>query len=158
MDINEKKARFFARTMHTPDDEIRGAMRAALRGSSKALIPLHRALIEAARSDYSFAYGSVDHPTKLLQLLGEDPFFEWLKPLTKLIVDIDELARRDFEPAEAAAIADRINRLFGTEPDPEFASRYVPVLQRDVDVAVGHAALRKAVSGLKPAPRAARSD
>lgn len=149
MDINERKARFFARTMHTPDDDARAAMRAALRASSKALIPLHRSLIDAARSDYSFAFGPIDHPTKLLQLLGEDPFFTWLKPLTALIVDIDELSRRDFQPEEAVAIADRIDRLFGAEAEPHFAAKYVPILQKDVDVAVGHAALRKAAAGLR---------
>jgi hypothetical protein len=64
-------------------------------------------------------------------------------------VEIDEMARTDFEPSAAAAIADRLDRLFGATPDPAFAERYLPLLQRDVDVTVGHAALRKAVIGLR---------
>jgi hypothetical protein len=149
MEINDKKARFFARTMHTPDDEAHAAARAALRQASRVLIPLHRALIEAARSDYVFAYEPVDHPTQLLRLVSDHPFFAWLKPITSLIVDIDELARRDFELPEATAIADRIDRMFGPASDEEFASRYVPILQRDVDVAIGHAEVRKASSALR---------
>ena len=149
MDIDDKKARFFARTMHTPDDEAHAAARAALRQASKVLIPLHRALIEAARSDYSFAYEPVDQPTHLLRLVNDHPFFAWLKPITSLIVDIDELARRDFELTEATAIADRIDRMFGPTPDQEFASRYIPILQRDVDVAIGHAEVRKASAALR---------
>lgn len=149
MNRDDAKAKFFARTMHTPDDEVRAARRAALRETSRILIPLHRALIDAAKEEYAFAHGPVDQPTHLLRLLSEDPFFEWLKPITSLIVDIDEMARRDFEPADAAAIADRVDTLFGNTPDPAFAKHYVPALQRSVDVAIGHAALRKVVPNLR---------
>lgn len=149
MNYNDQKAKFFARTMHAPDDEARAAQRAALREISRLLIPLHRALIEAAKEDYAFAYGTVAQPTHLLRLLNEDPFFAWLKPITSLIVDIDEMSRRDFQPADAAAIADRVDLLFGSAPDPEFAKQYVPILQRSVDVAVSHASLRNAVARLR---------
>jgi hypothetical protein len=149
MDQNDLKAKLFARTMHTPDDEARAARRAALREISRLLIPLHRALIDAARDDYAFAYGPVDQPTRLLALLNEDPFFAWLKPITTLIVDIDEMARRDFELADAAGIADRVESMFGSSPNPEFAQKYIPLLQRSVDVAIGHAALRKPMANLR---------
>ena len=148
MDLDDKKARFFARTMHTPDDEAHAAARAALRDASRALLPLHRALIEAARSDYSFAYEPVEQPTQLFRLVSEHPFFAWLKPITTLIVDIDELARRDFDLAEARAIAERLDAMFGAEADPDFGARYIPLLQRDVDVAVAHAEVRKAIVAL----------
>lgn len=150
MNLNDKKARFFARTMHTPDDEAHAAARSALRQLSRTLLPLHRALIEAARSDYAFAYGPVDQPTVLLRLVSEHPFFAWLKPITSLIVDIDELVRRDFEIDEAMNIASRLDSMFGPSPDPAFAERYVPILQRDVDVAIGHAEVRKAAAALRP--------
>ena len=148
MDLDDKKARFFARTMHTPDDEAHAAARAALRDASRSLLPLHRALIEATRSDYAYAHGPVDHPTQLFRLVSEDPFFAWLKPITTLIVDIDELARRDFELGEARAIAARLEAMFGSEADPDFGARYIPILQRDVDVAIGHAEVRKAIVAL----------
>ena len=45
------KNSFFARTMHTPDSPERAELRGALREISKALIPLHRHLIDAAKSD-----------------------------------------------------------------------------------------------------------
>ena len=150
MDLNDKKARFFAQRMHTPDDPAHAAAREALRQASRALIPLHRALIEATRSDYSFAYGPVDQPTQVFRLVSEHPFFAWLRPITALIVEIDELARRDFELPETAAIADRLDRYFGPAPDEEFAARYIPILQRDVEVAIAHAEVRKAAGALKP--------
>jgi hypothetical protein len=136
---------FFARTMHTPDTPERAELRAALRDVSKALLPLHRALIEAARDDYAFAYGTSVGPAQLLQLVTDDPFFAWLKPMTSLIVEIDEMARVDFEPQAARDLAARVEQLF----DGAFNERYVPLLQRDVDVAVAHAAIRRALAKLR---------
>ena len=127
---------YFERTMHTPDSPERAALRAALRELSQTLMPLHRHLIDAAKSDYAFAYAPVESPGHLLRLLGDDPFFAWLKPLTAIIVEIDEMTRRDFEAADARAIVDRIELFLVVD-------QYVQVLQREVEVASGHAALRK---------------
>jgi hypothetical protein len=144
-----KKEDFYARTMHTPDDPARAEQRAVLRELSKQLLPLHRALIEAARAEYSTMVAPVSGPNHLLRLLHDDAFFAWLKPLTALIVDIDEMARTDFQRADADAIVARVDRLFGATPDAEFATPYVPILQRDVDVAIGHAAIRQLLSRLR---------
>jgi len=147
-----EKEKFFARTMHTPDTPERAELREALRGVSKALLPLHRALINAAREDYAFAYEPVS-PTQLLGLLGDDPFFAWLKPVTAIIVDLDEMVRRDFEWADADEVLGRIERHFGATPEDAFAAQYVPILQRDVDVAIGHAAVRQALGKVPPKDR-----
>ena len=146
---NDPKSRFFARTMHTPDDPARARLRAALRDLSRTLIPLHRRLIEETKADYVFAYEPVESPAKLLGLLQSDPFFEWLKPITTLIVDIDEMVRVDFDASAAESIAARADSLFGAEANGDFSGRYVPILQRDVDVAIGHAAIRKLIALLR---------
>jgi len=135
--------------MHTPDDPARAALRATLRDISKNLLPLHRALINAARDDYAFAFGEEVTPNQLLQLIQADPFFEWLKPVTALIVDIDEMARVDFEASDFDAIAERVERLFGAKVEAAFAEKYVPILQRDVEVAIAHAALRPVIVKLR---------
>jgi hypothetical protein len=143
-----RKEDYYRRTMHTPDDPARAAQRATLREISRTLLPLHRALIEAARAEYDATIAPVTGPNHLLQLLGDDEFFAWLKPITALIVDIDEMVRTDYQAADAEAIAARVQRLFGNEADEAFASRYIPILQRDVDVAIGHAAVRQALGKL----------
>jgi hypothetical protein len=140
---------FYARTMHTPDTPERAELRAALRDLSKALIPLHRQLIDAAKVDYGQAFEPVEKPAEMLRLLTVDPFFEWLQPMTRLIVDIDEMARVDFTDEDAFAIGDRVERFFGGTPDPAFAEKYVPILQREFEVTIGHAAVRKALSRLR---------
>ena len=143
MDSSDRKARFYARTMQTPDDQARASLRASLRQLSRLLLPLHRALIEAAKSEYAFAYGPVDQPTQLLRLLNEHSFFAWLRPLTTLIVDIDETARQDFQRADFEKILARVQEMFGGEGRSEFGSRYVPLLQQSVELAIAHAALKK---------------
>jgi len=136
---------FYARTMHTPDDPVRAARRATLREISRLLLPLHRSLIESARSDFAIAYEEVDKPSHLLQLLNDHPFFAWLKPMTSLIVDIDEMSRTDFDEAQYEAIVKRVQSLVGNGASAEFSAQYVPILQRNVDVAINHAALRQAL-------------
>lgn len=145
-----KKEDVYARMMHTPDDPVRAAQRAALRDLWKQLLPLHRSLIDAASADYTASVGPVTGPGHLLQLLQDDPFFFWLKPMTSLIVDIDSMARTDFERAGLDALVERLDRLFGNGADAEFAAHYVPLLQRDVDVAIAHAAIRQALARLRP--------
>lgn len=145
-----RKDDYYKRTMHTPDDPERAALRQALRELSRALLPWHRALIEASRAEYHATVAPVSGPNHLLQLLGDDPFFAWLKPLTAAIVSIDEMARVDFEKSEAEEVARRVQRLVGNGAEAEFTARYVPLLQRDVDVAIGHAAVRQALGKILP--------
>lgn len=145
-----KKEDVYARMMHTPDDPVRAEWRAALRDAWKQLLPLHRALIDSASAEYSINVAPVTGPNHLLRLLQEDEFFFWLKPLTSLIVDLDSMTRTDFDRAGVDAMVARIEHLFGNGAEPEFAARYVPILQRDVDVAIAHAAIRQILRRLIP--------
>jgi hypothetical protein len=138
-----RKEDFYARTMHTPDDPARAAQRSGLRDLWKQLLPLHRALIEAAKAEYTSSIGPVGGPTQLLQLLNDDPFFAWLKPLTASIVEIDEMSRTDFDKPRLEAALGRVRDIFGAAAETPFGSRYLPLRQRDVDVAIAHAAIRQ---------------
>jgi hypothetical protein len=146
-----RKEDFYARTMHTPDDPVRARQRASLRELWKQLLPLHRALIDAARDEYTTSIGPVGGPAQMLQLLNDDPFFAWLKPLTSVIVDIDEMSRTDFERAQLDALIARVRAIFN-EVDTPLASRYVPLLQRDVDVTIAHGAIRQILARFQPPP------
>ena len=145
-----KKEDVYARMMHTPDDPERAQLRSALRELWKHLMPMHRALIDAARDDYAATVAPVNGPTHLLKLLQEDAFFEWLRPMTSLIVDVDSLSRTDFGRSDIDAITARLERMFGATADAGFTERYLPVLQREIDVAAGHAAIRRLLGELRP--------
>jgi hypothetical protein len=144
-----RKEDFYARTMHTPDDPVRAAQRAGLRDLWKQLLPLHRALIDTARDEYIATGADVAGPTHLLQLLNEDPFFQWLKPMTALIVEIDEMSRTDFDRAQLDVMMARVREIFDGDAGGPFGSRYLPLLQRDVDVAIAHAAIRQILGRLQ---------
>lgn len=144
-----RKEDFYARTMHTPDDPARAAQRAGLRDLWKQLLPLHRALIDAARDEYIAQIAPVGGPTHLLQLLNDDPFFTWLKPLTGVIVELDEMSRTDFDRAQFDALLKRVREIFDAEAGGAFGTRYLPLLQRDVDVAIAHAAIRQILARLQ---------
>lgn len=107
------------------------AIRAALR-------EVHRALIAVARADYERENGAIEGPAQLLRLLTDDPFFEWLRPLSRLIVDLDQ--RNDVpRPAVEALL----------RPGSAFGQRYTAALQADPHVAGSHARLRGALQRLE---------
>ena len=69
---------------------------------------------------------------------------------------IGELLRRlgvDAErvPGKGVRIVARVERMFGNGADAAFSARYLPMLQREIDVAAGHASIRKILKRLVPA-------
>jgi hypothetical protein len=116
-----------------------------------ALRELHRALIERARRDYERERLAVVNPGELLQLLATDPYFEWLRSLSELMVDID--MAREAEPADRAGLASAIRPAVeyllsppAAEPTTPFAQRYWPYVNDDPHVAMAHAAARQALA------------
>jgi hypothetical protein len=63
---------------------------------------LHKRLIDAARAQYEAQHGVVVRPGEMLRLVAFDPEFAWLRPLTRLILEIDE----QLESGEAITDAD----------------------------------------------------
>jgi hypothetical protein len=106
----------------------------------RGLLRLHKALIDAERSDYERSRGPVTN-SKLLQLLLDDPFFLWLRPFSGLIVEIDEALSGDQVVSAAAArdFAERARRLVDVdEGDEPTVNRYDLVTRRDPNVLVLH--------------------
>jgi hypothetical protein len=128
-----------------------GERGAQLRTLSRALQDVHRGLLEVSRDRYELANGPVRGKSELLQLLLHDEVFAWLGPLSRLIVEIDELTARNPAPTEveAAAMGALVRAFTAVSDDPEaFGSRYVALLASDPRVAMSHIGLRDALSGL----------
>ncbi|MHB9000982.1 MAG: hypothetical protein ACYC7A_19210 [Thermoanaerobaculia bacterium] len=134
---------------HAPDSTVRARQRAALEGLHRAMLPLHKALIEATKQEYAAEHGAVDNPYELLQLLGGDPFFEWFKPMTAIIVRIDDLSEGEFETKDVDEVHRAVSAMLdGAENDGSFSGRYKAILQYDFDVATTHPAVRRALDSL----------
>ncbi len=51
----------------------------------KALLTLHKVLIDSERVTFEKTMGEIQSPNHFLQLLTSDPWFTWLQPLSSLI-------------------------------------------------------------------------
>src|SRR5437762_188097 len=80
--------------------------RLQLEAVRRPLLRLHKALLDAERMAYEKEHGRIQGGGALLQLVIADPWFAWLRPMSGLIVMIDEyLEDAKRPPAEAVALA-----------------------------------------------------
>lgn len=111
------------------------------------LLTLHKALLDSERTAYEIARGKIASPGAFLQLLINDNWFAWLRPVTTLLVQIDEALAAKKPPKTA----EDFERLIGDtrallSPSREangFWKRYSDTVQRDPAVAVLHEQVEK---------------
>jgi len=111
-----------------------------------ALLKLHKTLVDSERVGYEKTIGKIRSPNHFLQLLTTDPWFAWLRPLSQLIVAMDEALDAD-EPltvAKVDALAQQAKlMLVASETSEGFSGHYHEALQRDPDVVLAHAEVVK---------------
>jgi hypothetical protein len=111
-----------------------------------ALLKLHKALVDSERVGYERTMGKIQSPNHFLQLLTNDPWFAWLRPLSQLIVAMDE-ALDAKEPLTAAKVDALVHQskllLVASENSDGFPGHYFQALQRDPDVVLTHAEVVK---------------
>ncbi len=128
---------------------------------ASALRELHRALLERARRDYEQEHNVKLSPVEQLRLLTTDPFFDWLRGLSELMVDIDLVhdaeapVLADIAPAVRAAVEHFITPPKSPESGDTFAQRYWPYLHDDPHVAMAHSGVKRALAKW---PRPQKSD
>jgi len=118
-----------------------------------ALLTLHKVLIDSERVSFEQTMGKIQSPSHFLQLLTSDPWFTWLRPLSRLIVSMDE-ALDQKEPVTTASLDELMRQsgllLVPTEHDAGFSGHYFEALQRDPHVVLTHADLVKRLGPRKP--------
>ena len=118
-----------------------------------ALLELHKTLIDSERAVYETNVGPIHSPHHFLQLLSSDSWFAWLRPISQLIVAMDEALDGD-EPLTSDSVEPLINQsvflLIPAEYQSEFGQRYTAALQRDPDVVLAHAKVAKRIGSGKP--------
>ncbi len=111
-----------------------------------ALLKLHKALVDSERVGYEQTIGKIQSPNHFLQLLTTDPWFAWLRPLSQLIVAMDEALDAE-EPLTLAKVDALVRQsdlmLVVSETSEEFSGHYYQALQRDPDVVLAHAEVVK---------------
>ena len=119
--------------METPERRLLTDLR-------QALVKLHKTLLDFERTAYDRVHGrTTGHP--LLQAILTDPQFAWLKPLSELIVRIDETLDNDVAdiPGEADAIVAQARKLVSpVDQRAPYAERYQAALQQYPDAVFAH--------------------
>ena len=117
---------------------------ALLRGVREKLLQLHQTLLEMERKSFERTHGRVNSG-ELLQLVINHPQFAWLRTISALVVQIDEMLDAD-EPAGDADMISLIaaaRQLFTESEDHEFQQKYQAALQQEPEVVMAHSALMK---------------
>jgi hypothetical protein len=114
--------------------------RALLTDLRQVLLRLHKTMLDWERTTYDRVHGRTTGHA-LLQAILNDPQFAWLRPLSELIVRIDETLDNDVAdvPGEADAIVAQVRKLVSpTEQGAPYADRYQTALQENPDAVFAH--------------------
>lgn len=115
------------------------------------LLRLHKTLLDSERAVYERDVARISSSGELLKLVLYDPWFAWLHELSELVVWIDEALDAEEPPdgPEAERLIGQARDLIApNEVGKGFAKRYFEALQRDPDVVLAHAQMRKVFSSL----------
>jgi hypothetical protein len=130
------------------------AVRRPLMDLHDALLRLHKVLLESERVVYEASVGPIRSPNHFFQLLTGDPWFAWLRPISQLIVAIDETLDTKEELTSVsveAVMRQAVFLLIPAENGGEFGDRYVAALQRDPRVVLAHAKVARRIGARQSA-------
>ena len=105
-----------------------------------ALLRLHKTLLEWERGGYERIHGR-QSSNDLLNALLNDPQFAWLRPISQLIVRIDELLSEKTPPMrnDVDAVISQVKALTSPNADGNiYERRYDTVLQEHPDAVFAH--------------------
>lgn len=112
--------------------------------SRLALLTLHRALLNTERALLEQERGAAVGPGEFLQMLIHDPRFVWVKPLSEMIVMMDEALdapRKGLEEPNGDILLNQLRELLESDdPDSIFSQRYMELVQ-DPGVLLAHQGL-----------------
>ncbi len=125
----------------TAENEITERTREQLTKVRIVLLRLHKTLLGFEREGYERESGKIDNSYAFLQLVVSDPWFAWLRQLSELIVEMDELLAAKETPNEATAqalIQQATILLTPTESGSEFQKKYFAAIQQSPEVVLAH--------------------
>jgi hypothetical protein len=116
---------------------LSAATRKRLENLHRGLLRLHKILLDDERAGYEKAHGRAS-AGEMLQLVISNAQFAWLRRISELIVQIDEVLESE-EPGDPSGLINHILSLLMTpESAGEFGSKYQQALQRLPDAVLAH--------------------
>jgi hypothetical protein len=126
-------------------------MRRKLNDARLGLLALHKALLDYEKIRYERTHGRLESSGQFLQLAINDPHFAWLRPISELVVQIDQLLSSDEPGAEVDADTVMNSARTLLRPDEnggDFQKRYHRALQDSPEVVMVHAQWKR-LAGVK---------
>ena len=109
----------------------------------RALLRLHKALLDDERVSYERVHGRISSNGAFLQLVLGDAWFAWLRPRSQLMAKLDELGEESSDGQDTVTLVASIRTLLTpTEEGEGFGRQYHDALQRGPDVVLAYAAVR----------------
>jgi len=130
--------------------------RALLVELRQRLLQLHKTLIDWQRVEYEQVHGRLQ-TTQLLNVMFNDPEFQWLRSMSGLIVRIDESLDTKLsktEPTETGPLVAAARELVAPEAGSPYAQRYHAAMQALPDVVLAHRDLVTLLKLQRPASNA----
>ena len=106
----------------------------------QGLLRLHKTLLDWERAAYERIHGR-QSSNALLDALLTDPQFSWLRPLSQLVVRIDEMLEDDTPPEDSdlqAVLAHVRDLTTPSETGNPYEQRYYAALQEHPDAVFAH--------------------
>ena len=130
----------------TSENEITPETRDRLAKVRTTLLPLHKKLLDFERLAYEREHGAIGNSYQFLQLVMNDRWFAWLRQLSEIIVEMDELLAAKETPNENTGLAlieqSRI-LLTPSEAGGEFQKKYFAAMPESPDVVMAHSELER---------------
>lgn len=127
----------------TSASDMLSAVMPKLDAARNDLLALHRVLLHAEKVRYEKVFGRIESNGAFLQLAMHDPWFTWLRPMMRLVSEIDSrLLDRGQPPVtaeEATGLLGQAQRLLRPDADGSgFQQEFQQLLQDSPEVAVLH--------------------
>jgi len=123
-----------------------------LRELRHGLLRLHKTLLEMERADFERVSGRLSSG-ELLQLVINHEQFAWLRMISALVVEIDEMfdAEEPATPSDVQSVLSQARALFSSSADEVFRKKYQAALQREPEVVMVHSEVTKLLRNEAPA-------
>ena len=127
--------------------------RTRLKTLRDGLLRLHKSLLELERAAYERDVAPITTTGQYLNLVLDDPAFQWLRELSAFIVMIDEALAQKTPPITGEdaerLIAQGRGLLSPSEEGIGFARKYFEIMQREAAAVLAHRDMLQVINGLK---------
>jgi hypothetical protein len=126
--------------------------RTRLKSLRDGLLRLHKSLLELERAAYERDVAPITTTGQYLNLVLDDPAFQWLRELSAFIVMVDEALAQKAPPAteeDAERLIAQARALLAPAEDGiGFARGYFDIMQRDAAAVLAHRDMLQVMNGL----------